>query len=85
MKGTKRLASMVVIAVLTLGLMAPAASAQSCTAQAVEAERELFGTGFGREIVSFFARNPDAVGFSNFGQFVRFLATSDPDACPVEE
>ena len=84
MKGTKRLASVVVIAVLTLGLMAPAASAQSCTAQAVEAERELFGTEFGRGVASF-ARNPDAFGFSNFGQFVSFLATSDHDACPIEE
>jgi hypothetical protein len=48
---------------------------------AVEIERELFGTGFGR-FVSEIARNPEQFGFSTFGELVSFTATSAHDECP---
>lgn len=80
----RRMATALVIVMLTLGLLAPAASARSCVAQAVEFERELFGTDFGR-FVSEVARNTEQFGFSNFGELVSFTATSPHDECPEFE
>jgi hypothetical protein len=84
MTRVKRLTAVIVFGLLALGLVAPAASAQSCVAQQVEFERDEFGTGFGKDFVSVGARNPEMFGESNFGRVVSFFATSSPDACPGE-
>jgi hypothetical protein len=80
----KRLTAVIVFGLVALGLVAPAASAQSCVAQQVEIERDEYGTGFGREFVSVGARNPEMFGVSNFGEVVSFFATSSHDGCPAE-
>lgn len=81
----RRVATVAGAGLLTLGLLAPAASAQSCLAQEVEIGRETFGEGFGKELVSVVARNPENLGASNLGAFVSFVATADHDDCPLIE
>jgi hypothetical protein len=82
MTRTKRFATLTVACTLTLGMLAPAASAQSCVAQEVAFLREQYGTGFGKEFVAAGARDPGMFGVSNFGQVVSFFATSDHAGCP---
>jgi hypothetical protein len=84
MTRTKRIATVTIAGMMTLGLLAPAASAQSCIAQGVEFEQEAYGTGFGRDFVSVGARNPALFGVTTFGKFVSFFATADHGDCPFE-
>jgi hypothetical protein len=84
MTRTKRIATVTIAGMMTLGLLAPAASAQSCVAQGVEVEQEAYGTGFGRDFVSVVARNPALFGVTTFGEFVSFFATADHGDCPFE-
>jgi hypothetical protein len=78
---TTKAAVAAVITLVSLGVVAPGASARSCVAQGVHIERELFGTGFGG-FVSGLARDPEQFGVSRLGEFVSFLGTTPPDACP---
>jgi hypothetical protein len=84
MTRSKRLTTVIVFGLLSLGLLAPGAWAQSCVAQQVEIERGTYGTGFGKQFVSMAARNPDMFAVANFGEVVSLFATSDHDACPTE-
>jgi hypothetical protein len=84
MTRTKRIATVTIAGMMTLGLLAPAASAQSCIAQGVEFEQAAYGKGFGRDFVSVGARNPALFGVTTFGEFVSFFATADHGDCPFE-
>jgi hypothetical protein len=78
---TTRAAAAAVITLVSLGVVAPGASARSCVAQGVQIERGVFGTGFGG-FVSGLAHEPEQFGVSRLGEFVSSLGRTSPDACP---
>jgi hypothetical protein len=87
MKTTLKWAAISVAAALTPLVVAapPAAATPSCVAQSTQAEHELYGTLWGRELVAFLASHPEVLqefGFRHFGDLARFAAAQDPAACP---
>ena len=65
----------------------PAAAQPSCVAQSTQAEHELYGTSWGREVIAFLASHPEVLqefGFSNFGELAKYAASQDRADCPAD-
>ena len=69
MNTTLKRAAIAVAAVLTPLVVAaspaaavPAAATPSCVAQSIQAEHELYGTAWGRDVIAFLHRIPGATG-----------------------
>jgi hypothetical protein len=65
----------------------PVAAQPSCVAQSIQAEHELYGSSWGRQLIAFLASHPEVLqefGFSNFGELAKYATSQDPAACPVD-
>lgn len=75
----------VVAAAVAATLLVPttaAAAPKNCLAQVIAAEQDIFGTSWGREEVSFLARNPSAFNDArHLGDVVHFFLRADE--CPL--
>jgi len=69
-------------------LMTPTpAAASSCVAQSVQAEHELYGTAWGRDLIAFLASHPEVLagfGFDGFGDLASHAARQDHENCPAD-
>lgn len=75
------------VAIGAIGVATPATAVPSCVAQSVQSEHALYGTAWGRELISFLASHPEVLqefGFSSFGELARFASAQDPEACPPD-
>ncbi|WP_041545942.1 MULTISPECIES: hypothetical protein [unclassified Nocardioides] len=66
---------------------AASASASSCVAQSVQAEHEVFGSAWGRDLIAYLASHPEVLaefGFDSFGDLASYSAHQDNANCPAD-